>query len=88
MRWANRRQIEFRACAWNDLLADDHQARVVWRFVKGLDVSPLLELIQPVGGEAGRSAIDPRILTAPGLYATLRGVGSARELDRRCGEKG
>ena len=29
LRQANRRQIEFRACAWNDLLPDDHQARVV-----------------------------------------------------------
>jgi transposase len=88
LRWANRRQVEFRACAWDDLLPDDHQARVVWQFVEGLDVSPLLERIQSVVGEAGRSAIDPRILTALWLYATLRGVGSARELDRRCGEKG
>ena len=40
LRRANRRQIEFRACAWNDLLPDDHQARVVWQFVEGLDVSP------------------------------------------------
>ena len=30
----------------------------------------------------------PAILTALWLYATLRGIGSARELDRRCGEKG
>jgi len=88
LRWANRRQVEFRACAWNDLLPDDHQARIVWNFVEGLDVSPLLERIQSVVGEAGRSAIDPRILTALWLYATLRGIGSARELDRRCGEKG
>ena len=57
MRWANRRQVEFRACAWNDLLPDDHQARIVWNFVEGLDVSPLLERIQSVVGEAGRSAI-------------------------------
>ena len=88
LRWANRRQVEFRACAWDDLLPDDHQARVVWQFVEGLDVSPLLELIQSVVGEAGRSAIDPRILTTLWLYATLRGVGSARELDRRCSEQG
>ncbi|MCH7685186.1 MAG: IS1182 family transposase [Planctomycetes bacterium] len=88
MRRANRRQIEFRACAWNDLLPNDHEARIVWNFIEGLDVSPLLELIQSVVGEAGRSAIDPRILTTLWLYATLRGVGSARELDRRCGEQG
>ncbi len=88
LRWANRRQIEFRACAWDDLLPDDHQARIVWQFVEGLDLSPLLERIQSVVGEAGRSAIDPRILTTLWLFATLRAVGSARELNRRCGEHG
>jgi len=88
LRWANRRQIEFRACAWDDLLPDDHQARIVWQFVEGLDLSPLLERIHSVVGEAGRSAIDPRILTALWLFATLRAVGSARELNRRCGEHG
>lgn len=88
LRQANRRQIEFRACSWNDLLADDHDARIVWNFVEGLDLSSLLEQIQSVAGEAGRPAIDPRILTALWLYATLRGVGSARELDRRSGKQG
>ena len=33
LRRANRRQIEFRACAWNDLLPEDHEARIVWSFV-------------------------------------------------------
>ena len=88
LRHANRRQIEFRACSWNDLLPDAHDARIVWNFVEGLNLSSLLEQIQSVAGEAGRPAIDPRILTALWLYATLRGVGSARELDRRCGEQG
>ena len=88
LRRANRRQIEFRACAWNDLLRDGHDACIVWDFVEGLDLSPLLQRIQSVAGEAGRPAIDPQILTALWLYATLRAVGSARELDRRCGERG
>lgn len=88
LRQANRRQIEFRACAWNDLLPDDHAARVVWHFVEGLDLSPLLERIKSVVGRAGTPPIDPRILMALWLYATLRGVGSARELDRRSGEQG
>jgi len=88
LRQANRRQIEFRACAWNDLLPDDHAARVVWHFVDGLDLSPLLERIKSVEGLPGTPPIDPRILMALWLYATLRGVGSARELDRRSGEQG
>jgi len=87
-RRANRRQIEFRACAWDDLLPDDHQARIVWQFVEGRHLSPLGERIPSVAGEAGRPAIDPRILTAWWRYATLRAVGSAGELDRRCGEQG
>ncbi len=88
LRRANRRQVEFRACAWNDLLADDHAARIVWQFAEGLDLSPLLERIKSVTGRPGTPPIDPRILMALWLYATLRGVGSARELGRRCGEHG
>lgn len=87
LRRANRRQIEFRACSWDDLLPDDHQARTVWHFVEGLDLSPLLERIRSVEGAAGRAAIDPQIPMALWLYATLRGLGSARELDRRCDRK-
>ena len=32
----------------------------------------------------GRPAIDPRVLLALWLYATAKGTGSARELDRLC----
>ncbi|HUT10489.1 MAG TPA: hypothetical protein VMY42_08335, partial [Thermoguttaceae bacterium] len=82
-----RDQIEFRACCWNDLLPEDHQARIVWDYVESLDLSALYERIKAVERCAGQSAIDPRILFALWLYATLRGIGSARELDRR-GEHG
>jgi transposase len=67
-----------------DLLETDHQARVVWDFVAGLDLSPLYARIRAVEGGPGRPAIDPRILTAVWLYATLEGVGSARALDWPC----
>jgi transposase len=66
------------------LLPDDHQARVVWEYVEGLDLSCLYDAIRAVEGRAGRDAIDPRILMALWLYATLDGVGAARELDRLC----
>jgi transposase len=78
-----RDQVEFQSCALDDLLPEDHQARIVWDYVGGLDLSPLVERIQAVEGDVGRSPADPRILMALWLYATLRGVGSARELDRR-----
>jgi transposase len=66
------------------MLAEDHQARVVWEYVEGLDLACLYDSIRAVEGRAGRDAIDPRILMALWLYATLDGVGSARELGRLC----
>ncbi|HEV3261565.1 MAG TPA: IS5/IS1182 family transposase [Gemmataceae bacterium] len=68
----------------DDLLADDHQARVVWRFVEGLDLTNLYARIRAVAGHPGRSPADPRILTALWLHATLEGVGRARALDYLC----
>jgi transposase len=80
----DRSQIEWRSCCWNDLLPDDHQARVVWEFTGSLDLSPLYRRIKAVVGRPGQPPIDPRILMTLWLYAALRGIGSARELDRRC----
>lgn len=81
---ANRAQIAFRACCWDDLLSLHHPARNVWQYVLALDLSPLYRRIKAVERAPGQPPIDPRIMMALWLYATLRGVGSARELDRRC----
>jgi transposase len=37
-----------------------------------------------VEGHVGRNAVDPRILMALWIYATIESIGSAREIDRRC----
>lgn len=68
----------------DQLLPKDHRARIVWAFVDSLDLEPLYAEIQVAPDQAGRPAIDPRILVALWLQATLDGIGSARELDRRC----
>lgn len=68
------------------LLPPDHRAREVWEYVKGLDLSTFYAAIRAVEGGAGRPPIDPAILMALWLYATLEGVGSARALERLCGE--
>ena len=83
---ANRTQLEWRPVDLEGLLPADHRARAVWTFVEQLDLGPLYERIQAVEGVAGRPAIDPRILVALWLYATLEGVGSARALERLCEE--
>lgn len=84
VRSAQRNQIELRACDLDALLAPDHAARTVWAFVQSLDLAPLYARIKAVEGRAGRAAIDPAILVGLWLYATIDGVGSARELDRLC----
>ena len=80
----NRRQVQFIPTDLEGLLSEEHQARIVWEFVEGLDLSPLYEEIEAVEGGPGRSAIDPAILMALWLYATVDGIGSARKVDRLC----
>lgn len=84
LRRADRSQVEMRVCSLDALLAEDHQARVVWAFVAELDLSQMQSGIRAVEGHVGRDATDPKILTALWLYATLDAVGSARELARLC----
>jgi transposase len=81
---AVRNQVELRACDLDSSLSADHQARAVWAFVQSLDLQALYGQIQAVEGGVGRAPIDPAILMSLWLYATLGGVGSARELDRLC----
>lgn len=79
-----RSQVEMQFFSLDELLARDHRARIVWGFVQSLNLEPLYEQIQVTDSQAGRSAIAPEILVALWLQATLDGIGSARELNRRC----
>jgi transposase len=83
LRIVDRQQI-IPAMPLENLLDSDHQARLVWDFVQGLDLAPLYDQIRSRLGGPGRAAIDPRLCTALWLYATLEGVGSARALAWLC----
>ncbi len=83
---ADRQQVSMRWAALDDLLPEDHRARLVWEVVQGYDLSHFYARIAALEGAAGRPAIDPRLLLAVWLYATLEGVVSARELARLCEE--
>ncbi len=70
---------------WDSLderLDPDSQARVVWNLVCMLDLDAWLADIKAIRHHSGRNATDPRILVALWVFATLKGVGSARELER------
>jgi len=86
LRMAERRQVELRPVALDDLVPEDHRVRLVWRFAEGLDPSALTADIKAVEGRPGHPPADPRILVAPWLFATSEGVGGARELAKLCEE--
>ncbi len=78
----NREQIELRPMDLQSLLPEGHRARLVWAWVERQDLSDMYAAIKAREGGVGRSAIAPEIMLGLWLYATLEGVGSARQLSR------
>lgn len=81
-----RDQVAVHWLTLDELLPADHRARLVWLFVEKLDLSELYRAIKAVEGRPGHPPAAPPLLVALWLYATLEQVGSARMLDRLCGE--
>jgi transposase len=83
---AERRQVTLQPCDLESLLAPEHRARAIWSVVERLDLARFYDAIRARAAEPGRPATDPKVLVALWVYATCDGVGSARELARRCEE--
>jgi transposase len=79
---ADRFQTRWDFVDLDGFLPSDHRARIVMSFVESLDLSPLYEAIGSREGEPGRPPPDPAVVLALWLYATIEGVGSARQLER------
>jgi transposase len=86
LRVPERRQVAMVVQCPDDLVPAQHAVRMVMALVERLDLSRFSERIKAREGVAGRDATDPRLLVALWLYACIRGIGSARELGRRCEE--
>lgn len=86
LRRPERQQIAMVVQCADDLVSAQHPVRTVMAVVETLDVSRFCESIKARDGVAGRDATDPRLLVGLWLYACIRGIGSARELARRCEE--
>ena len=84
LRVPHRDQVEYSWTSLDERLDPDSEARMVWAMVCRLDLDAWLADIKAVVGHVGRDATDPRLLVALWVFATLRGVGSARELERLC----
>lgn len=70
----------------DDFVEQAHPVRAVWGFVERLDMSPFLDAVGSRDGGVGRPAVDPRLLLALWMYATVDAVDSGRKLARLCTE--
>ena len=86
IRRADREGKVIRSQCIDDLIGEDHRARIVWDFVDGLDLSDLYAKVKSVEDHPGRPAIDAKILFAVWLYATLDGETSGRRISIFCNE--
>jgi transposase len=84
LRTPERDQISLQTVDIDSLIGADHDARVIWDYVTGLDLVELEDRIKARGERPGQPATSPRLLLALWLYATSQGIGSARTLDHLC----
>lgn len=75
-----RTQVEMQLLSLDQLVDADHRVRVVWQYVESLDLTELYEPIKATVNNVGRDPIDPQILFALWLFATLEGITSARKI--------
>lgn len=81
-----RDQVEMMTFSIDQLIPSDHKARLVWKYVEKLNLSKFLIKIESVEGDVGRPSIDPRVLLALWLYATIESIGQGRVIERYCSE--
>jgi transposase len=84
LRRPDREQMLMRPCSIDELIGDDHDARLVWQLVETWDLAAFLATVRARGETPGRSATDPKLLVALWLYAATQGVAGGRELARLC----
>src|SRR3984957_18111292 len=84
LRVPERRQMAMVVQCPDDLVPAQHAVRMVMALVETLDLSRFSEPIKAGEGVAGGGG--RRLLVGLWLYACIRGIGSARELARRCEE--
>ena len=86
LRVPERRQMAMVVQCADDLVSAQHPVRMVMGLLETLDLTRFSEPIRARAGVAGRDATDPRLLVGLWLYACIRGLGSSREVARRCEE--
>jgi transposase len=80
----DRKQMWFRTVEVDRLVDADHPARLLWEAIGSLDLSGYYEGIKSNEEQGGRPATHPQLLITLWVYAYSRGIGAAREIERRC----
>jgi transposase len=84
LRRPERHQIGWQVAALDDLVTADHPVRAVWAFARGLDLRELHDAVKAREGVPGQAPPAPELMMALWLWATVDGVGSARQVNKLC----
>ena len=86
LRQPERNQPGWQIAALDDLVERNHPVRAVWDFVGSLDLRDLHDAVKAREGAPGQAPAAPELMLALWLWATVDGVGSARQLNKLCQE--
>ena len=78
----NRDQLLLRPVDVEKLVPEDDSVRAIWALTGQMDLGVFYDAVESYAGEAGREAIDPRLMISIWVYAYSMGVSSAREISR------
>src|SRR6266581_3305441 len=84
IRHVNRQQMSWRAVDVERLIGEDHPARAIWGLLGSLDLRRFYEVIESSTEDGRPSGFFPQLLISLWVYAFSQGIGSAREVARRC----
>lgn len=81
-----RDQVEWSPRTLDSVIPLEHPVRAIWQTLDRLDVAGFYVRVKAIVGHPGHPTTDPKVLLALWLYATVEGIGSARQLARLCEE--
>jgi transposase len=84
MRLADRSQVGMQLCSIDELIPVDHQVRMIWDAVCGMELSAFVEPIQAREFTEGRPDNDVRVMVGLWLWAAVNNVARGRVLARLC----
>ncbi len=80
VREPQRLQSSFRVEVIDELIGEDHPARLLWDVLGEFDLTPFFAQTRSAEGATGRSVLSPRMKLTLWLFAIADGVGSARRI--------